>query len=189
MTDLVALFQAGCAAFGARVHRVGAEQWSAGTPCTEWSVTDLVDHLIDEHLWAPPLLSGHRLETAQAIVESEKHILEGSRSAAWDAASLASARAFAEEGVLDRAVSLSRGSTPASEYISEMIFDLAVHSWDLGRAIGMDEALPAELVAFSLPLAESFSGAASPWFAPPQPAPQDASDEERLIALTGRRPR
>lgn len=189
MTDLVALFQAGCAAFGARVHRVGSGQWQAGTPCTEWSVADLVDHLIDEHLWAPPLLSGHLLETARAIVESEKHTLEGDRPAAWDAASLASARAFAEDGAIDREVSLSRGPAPASEYLSEMIFDLAVHSWDLGRAIGMDEALPAELVAFALPFAQSFSGDASPWFAPPQAAPEGASDEERLIALTGRRPR
>lgn len=189
MTDLVALFQAGCATFGARVHRVDAEQWPAGTPCTEWSVADLVDHLIDEHLWVPPLLSGHRLETAGAIVKSARHTLEGDRPAAWDAASLASARAFAEQGALDRDVALSRGSTAASEYISEMIFDLTVHSWDLGRAIGMNEALPAELVAFTLPFAESFSGDTSPWFAPPQPAPADASDEERLIALTGRRPR
>lgn len=148
----------------------------------------LVDHLIDEHLWLPPLLAGHALDAAGKIVESQKHSLAGDRIAAWDAAVLASSRAIDEAGALDREVALSRGATPAAEYLSEMIVDAAVHAWDLGRAIGYDAPLPAELVEFAMPLAQQFAGS-EPYFQAPVEPPADATAEERLIALTGRRPR
>lgn len=186
MTDLVALLHTGTAQFGARVHRVA--NWSGPTPCSEWDVNALVDHLIDEHLWLPPLLAGHDLDAAGKIVESQKHSLAGDRVAAWDAAALASGRAIDEPGVLDREVALSRGRTPASEYLSEMIADAVIHSWDLGRAIDMRDPLPPELVEFTLPLAEQFAGS-EPYFRPPVDAPADATPEERLIALSGRDPR
>jgi uncharacterized protein (TIGR03086 family) len=188
MSDLLALFKTGCALFGSRVHAVGADQWTLATPCSEWDVATLVDHLIDEHLWVPPLLGGHNLAAAGGIVESAKRTVGTDRAAAWDAAALDSQRAFGEPGALDRDVALSRGPTPAGDYIEEMIADLAVHAWDLGRAVGVREPLPNELVQFVFPLAERYSGA-EPYFAPPVDPPDDATDEERLIALTGRQPR
>jgi len=188
MKDLLALFGAGCTVFGSRVHAVGVDQWTLATPCAEWDVATLVDHLIDEHLWVPPLLGGHDLATAGGIVDSAKRSIGTDQAAAWDAAVLDSQRAFAEPGALDREVALSRGPTPATEYIDEMIADLTIHGWDLGRAIGVREPLPDALVQFVFPLAERYSGA-EPYFAPAVAPPDGATDEERLIALTGRQPR
>jgi uncharacterized protein (TIGR03086 family) len=186
MTDLVALLHAGAAEFGARVHRV--EDWSGATPCSDWDVGALVDHLIDEHLWLPPLLAGHGLDAAGKIVEAQKHSLAGDRVAAWDAAVLASRRAVDEPAAIDREVALSRGPTPASEYLGEMIVDATVHAWDLGRAIGYDVSLPAELVEFAMPTARQFAGS-EPYFRAPVEPPADATPEEQLIAMTGRQPR
>ena len=188
MSDLLALFKVGCALFGSRVHAVRADQWSLGTPCAEWDVATLVDHVIDEHLWVPPLVGGHDLATAGGIVESVKRTLGPDRVAAWDDAALDSQRAFGEPGALDRDVNLSRGPTPATEYIGEMIADLTIHGWDLGRAIGVGDPLPDDLVQFVRPLAERYGGA-EPYFAPAVEPPDDATDEERMIALTGRQPR
>jgi uncharacterized protein (TIGR03086 family) len=188
MTDLLALFHTGVAEFGARVHRVSDEQWAAWTPCSEWDVTALVDHLIDEHVWLPPLMSGQGLDAAGKIVEAAKRNLDPDRAAAWDAVALASSRSVDEPGALDRQVELSRGPSPALEYVGEMIVDLVVHGWDLGRAIGVDDPLPGELIEFAMPLAQAVSGTA-PYFAASVDPPEDATDEERLMALTGRRPR
>lgn len=188
MSDLLALFRAGCELFGARVHAVPADQWHLPTPCAEWDVAALVDHLVDEHLWVPPLLEGHDLATAAGIVESAKRTIGADRAAAWDAAALDSQRSFRAPGALDREVALSRGPTPATDYLTEMIADVTIHGWDLGRAIGVREPLPGELVQFVFPLAERFAGA-DPYFAPPVRPPDGATDEERLIALTGRQPR
>ena len=52
MSDLLEVFNLGLAEFGKRVGRVGADQWTASTPCSEWDVRTLVDHVIDEQVWA-----------------------------------------------------------------------------------------------------------------------------------------
>ena len=36
--------------FTARVHAIPADGWDAPTPATEWTVRDLVAHVLDEHL-------------------------------------------------------------------------------------------------------------------------------------------
>ena len=48
--------------FDSRVRRVRPEQWDWDTPCKEWSVRDLVNHLVHEQLWAPELLAGCTVE-------------------------------------------------------------------------------------------------------------------------------
>ena len=190
MTDLLALFNQGLAEFGARVHRVGADHWSDSTPCSDWDVGSLVEHLIDEQLWVPPLVSGHDLATADTMVKAERHSLGDDRAAAWDAAALASKRAAGEPGALDRQVELSRGPTPASDYIGEMIMDAVVHAWDLGHAIGYREPLPDDLVQFTLAGVQAFGDLSTTGlFSPAVPVPDDASAEDRLIAFTGRDPR
>jgi uncharacterized protein (TIGR03086 family) len=190
MTDLVALFNQALAEFGSRVHRVGADQWSARTPCSEWDVGALVDHVIDEQVWARPLMSGHDLEVGAAMVASEKQRLGANRVDAWDAASLEAREAFGELGALDRQVTLSRGPTPAADYLADMIIDVVVHSWDLGRAIGVTDALPDDLVNFALAGLEPHGDlSATGLFDAPVPLPDGASAEDRLVALTGRRPR
>ena len=44
--------------FGQRVMAIGEGDWARPTPCTDWSVRDLVRHVVYEDLWAPPLLAG-----------------------------------------------------------------------------------------------------------------------------------
>ncbi len=190
MTDLLALFNQGLAEFGSRVHRVGADQWSAPTPCSEWDVSALVDHLIDEQVWVAPLMAGHDLDTAAAIVEESKRTLDLDRVAAWDAAALGSRDAFGAVGALDRQVMLSRGETPATDYLNEMIFDLVIHAWDLGTAIGVTDALPDELIRVTRAGVDAFGDlSASGLFSAPVPVSDGASPEEQLVALTGRHPR
>lgn len=48
--------------FDARIRLVGDAQWHLPTPCTEWDVRMLADHLVAEQLWAPHLLRGETLE-------------------------------------------------------------------------------------------------------------------------------
>ncbi|MEP6599366.1 MAG: TIGR03086 family metal-binding protein [Actinomycetota bacterium] len=190
MTDVLAVLDLGLETFGARVHRIRSEDWDAPTPCADWTVADLVAHLVDEQLWVPPLLNGHALDVAGQVVDAAKRSFADDRVEQWDAAALASARAFHEPGAIERTAQLSAGPTPVADYAGEVVFDLAVHSWDLGIALGITEPLPDELVRTALALAERAGDlSASGVFDPPQPVPDGASDEQRLVALTGRRPR
>ena len=48
--------------FDGRVQQVKAAQWRDPTPCTEWDVHALVNHIVNEARWVRPLLAGKTLE-------------------------------------------------------------------------------------------------------------------------------
>ena len=66
--DLVTTFLTAQAAFAERVHAVTPDQWQLGTPDAQWTVANLVGHLVDEHRWAAPLLAGLDMDAARAAV-------------------------------------------------------------------------------------------------------------------------
>jgi uncharacterized protein (TIGR03086 family) len=193
MDNLVAMFTAAVDEFGTCVRAVADDQWDAPTPATEWSVADLVGHLVSEHRWAPPLMHGHDLDAATKIVDSEEaahDVPSGPALAAeWAEVSRASASAFGEPGALERTVALSRGPTPASQYLVEMVFDLVVHSWDLGTAIGRSSPAPTDTVEFLYTQVKDMGDLSRTGvFDPPVPIPGDASTFDKLLAQTGRNP-
>ena len=186
MDDLIELFTTGQREFGTRVHAIG-DRWDAPTPNSDWSVADLVDHLIDEHRWVEPLLDGQNFKTAGEIVAGTRD--PGDRVQAWDEAARSSYRSVTAHGALDRSVDLSRGATAVPDYLQEMIFDLAVHSWDLGRALEFDGELDPALIDFALAQAQQMGNdGSSGIFNAPISVPDDAPAIVRLVALTGRHP-
>jgi uncharacterized protein (TIGR03086 family) len=194
--DLVALFLSAQGAFGDRVHAVREDQWHAPTPCRDWDVAALVNHVTDEDKWVPPLVHGLDLNAAGKVVEASRTLpvdggVGANLVAVWDEAAIASADAFRADGALERSVDLSRGPTPARDYIGEMIFDHLVHAWDLGRAIGYDGPLPEDVVETVYSMAQGMGdlSAFGDMFAAPVAVPDDASTLDKLIGLTGRDPR
>ncbi len=173
--------------FDRRVRAVRPDQWRDPTPCTEWDVRALVDHLVVEQLWAPLLLGGATIEDVGDRFDGDQ--LGDDPVAAWESAAAAARAAFAAPGALLRSVALSNGHRPADEYCHEMTMDLTVHAWDLARGIGADERLDEELVrdvlGFIEPRVEELVGTGL--FAPPVAVGEDADAQTRLLALLGRR--
>ncbi|MEW2415991.1 TIGR03086 family metal-binding protein [Streptomyces sp. NPDC046866] len=174
--------------FGERVRAVAADQWGAPTPCTEWSVRDLVNHVTGEQLWVPPLVSdGSTVEEVGARFAGD--VLGADPLAAWERAAQAAHDAFAAPGALERTVQLSYGPTKAAAYCSELTADCVVHAWDLSRGIGADDRLPDGLVEFSIkevmPYADGL--ATSGMYAEPLEVPPGADAQTRLLALLGRK--
>jgi uncharacterized protein (TIGR03086 family) len=175
--------------FGSRVHTVGAGQWDASTPCSEWSVRELVNHLTVEQLWAP------RLVRDGATVDEVGDAFDGDQlgddpAAAWDRAATVAIEVFRAPHALDRTVHLSYGDTPAVAYCAQMTTDATVHAWDLSRGIGADEDLPEDLATAALHEVEPYANGLhkSGMFAPPIEPPPGADDRTRLLCLLGRRP-
>ncbi|WP_431041476.1 TIGR03086 family metal-binding protein [Streptomyces sp. P1-3] len=174
--------------FTDRVHAIRPDQWDAPTPCTEWSVRDLVNHLTAEQLWVPPLVrDGSTIEAQGDAFDGD--VLGDDPVAAWDRAAAEARAAFRAPGAIERTVHLSYGETPASHYCAQMITDAVVHAWDLSRGIGADERLPAALVTFSVreitPYAADLEK--SGLFAAPVEPPAGADVQTKLLALLGRR--
>ena len=171
--------------FGARVRAVPADRWEAPTPCREWTVRDLVNHLVGEHLWAAHLLRG---ETLDEVGDRYDGDLVGQEPvAAWSAAEANSSAAWKGLVSLDQPVTVSAGQTSAGAYAEEMLLDLVVHGWDLARGAGQDEAMDpaalAHLLAFVSSNADSWKDTGM--FAPPVRT-ASADPQDRLLALLGR---
>ena len=189
--DLIAMFPAAQAAFTERVHAIADDQWQLGTPDAQWTVTDLVWHLTDEHRWAGPLLAGLDMDQARAVVAGSGPAgADGAaRARAWDLAAAMSAEAVRADGALSGSVAITRGPAPAAEYLEEMILDLIVHAWDLGTAIGYPGPLPADAVQAIYPLAQAVvDRTPSGMFDAPVQVSTDAPVTDKLVALTGRHP-
>lgn len=172
--------------FGRRVHAVEPGSWTNDTPDTDWTVRDLVNHLVVEHLWAPPLLGGQSVCDVGDRFDGD--VLGADPVAAWDAAIQASLTAWAAADDEDT-VALSSGPTPVRQYAEEMLMDLTVHSWDLCRGIGGDDRLDPACVEHVLAYVEAhidnFRGTGLFGDA----VETDSTDpQDRLLALLGRRP-
>jgi uncharacterized protein (TIGR03086 family) len=174
--------------FGRRVHLVRPDQWGRATPCGDWQVRDLVNHLVVEQLWVPPLLAGQTIAEVGNRFDGDQ--LGEDPVGAWDESSAAAHAALTEPGALDRVVHLSYGDRRAHEYAMDLTFDLVVHTWDLARGLGVDERVDPELVDQAYEYAESQADvfAGSGLFASPVPVGDDAGKQSRLVALTGRNP-
>ena len=173
--------------FGRQVHAIRDDQWGARTPCSDWDVRQLVNHLVYEQRWAVPLLEGATV--ADVGDQFEGDLLSDDPVGTWEAAVAVALAAADADGALERDVHLSYGDVPGSDYVVELSVDAVVHTWDLARAIGGDEHLDPELVAMAQRYVEPRLDmlAASGMFDPPVDVPDDADDQTKLLGLFGRR--
>jgi uncharacterized protein (TIGR03086 family) len=187
MDEVLDLHRRALEEFGRRVHAVRPDQWTCPTPCRDWEVRMLVNHLVVEQLWVPPLLDGRTVAEVGDRLAGDQ--LGDDPVRRWDEAAAAAQAALEADGALGRTVHLSYGDRPAHEYARELVFDLVVHAWDLARATDGDEKIDPSLV-------EAVYGRIEPdadlsgtgMYDPPVPVPPDADEQTRLIAATGRRP-
>jgi len=185
--DTPAMFRRAVAEFDGRVRQIGAHQWQAPTPDEDWSVRDLVNHVVGEDLWAPLLLAGSTI--AEVGDRFDGDVLGAEPSAAWTAASAAAEQAVDADGAMDRIVHLSFGDFPGREYTLQLFADHLIHAWDLARAIGADEHLDEELVVSCAtwfePMEEAYRSAGAIGARPPVSG--HADPQTLLLACFGRR--
>jgi uncharacterized protein (TIGR03086 family) len=184
--DQAALHRRAVEEFDARVRAVGDDQWDLPTPCSDWTVRQLVNHLVYENRWTVPLMEGSTIAAVGDRYEGD--LLGDDPKGAWAESSADAVAAVQADGALERTVDLSSGPTPAGEYVSQLFADHLIHAWDLARAVGADERLDPELV-----------DACAAWFTRMEPlyrsigaigkrpqTPPDADAQTILLAAFGR---
>jgi uncharacterized protein (TIGR03086 family) len=171
------------------VHLITGDQWAAPTPCSEWIVRDLVNHLVSEQLWVAHLLAGATL--AEVGDRYDGDVLGDEPVGAWERAAAEAREAWTAPGVLERRVQLSFGETDGADYCWQMTFDRAVHAWDLATAIGAPQPIrpdvAEELLRTMRPQVEQWQGIGL--FEAPVAVAEDAPAPDQLVALSGRQPR
>ncbi|MEZ5192706.1 MAG: TIGR03086 family metal-binding protein [Nocardioides sp.] len=117
-----------------RLDGVGTADWQRPTPCRDWDVRQLVNHLVGEDLWTVPLMAGARLEDVGDRLDGD---LLGDDAGAAARASAKAARAAVDEHLpAGGGVNLSYGEERAEEYVMQLAADHLVHAWDLAAAVG-----------------------------------------------------
>jgi uncharacterized protein (TIGR03086 family) len=170
------------AAIGDLIDRIPADQWTAPTPCTQWSVRDVVDHLVGMNLVFVALLEDSPMPERGADRLGADPVGAYRRSAA------ALEAAAARPGVLERSQATPVGVATGAERLQWRIADLLTHGWDLIQATGVLADLPDDLVeqALTFVQAQLPSQPRAGRFADPQPISDNAPALNRLAAITGR---
>jgi uncharacterized protein (TIGR03086 family) len=183
-----ALFAAAGSAFGRHVHAIEPAQWGHPTPCADWSVRDLVNHLAVEDLWAVPIFDGRTIDEVGAEFDGDQ--LGDQPVARWDAAIEGAIHAMDGPRAMTGIVHLSFGDLPGSEYAMQLFADHLVHAWDLAMALGRDPALDGDLVTVCREwFTANEEGYRSAGVIGPRPdLPVDGDDLAQLIVAFGRSP-
>ena len=128
----------------ATVQEVSGD-WAAPTPCTDWNVRALVNHVVGEDRWTKPLVDGRTIADVGDAFDGDL-LGEDPKPLAMAAADEA-ITAVAERLPAGGKVHLSYGEEEIEEYISQLVADHLIHGWDLAAATGQQRVLDPELVA------------------------------------------
>jgi uncharacterized protein (TIGR03086 family) len=172
--------------FGEKVHAVGDDQWSADTPCSEWDVRALVNHLVSEALWVKPLLDGRTIAEVGDRLDGD--LLGDDPRAAFDRAAEEAVAAASEPDATDRTVHISAGDTPAGAYLSELFSDFVIHGWDLARGIGADDTIDPGYAAALYERMKPIESEMRTWgvYGDAVEVAEDADTQTKLLAVFGR---
>jgi uncharacterized protein (TIGR03086 family) len=187
MLSPVELHRRAVAEFDTRVRAIRDDHWQRSTPCDDWDVHALVNHIVNEDRWTPPLIEGKTIEEVGDAFDGD--LLGSDPKGAWDQAARearTSVDTVADD--LGRKVNVSWGQITAAEYIQQLWTDHLIHAWDLARGVDADDKLDPELVEICLELSapqEDFLKSTGA-FGTKVEAPANADPQTKLLAIFGR---
>lgn len=164
--------------FDRRVQAASHEQWSLPTPCEGWSASDLVAHMATN---MAGLAAGL---TQTEPVQFDPADVKGSWARAHEA--IVHALRTAD---LQTKVPGPIGLMPAADVIERLLsVDVLVHTWDLARALGGDEALDPDDVVRAFAVMEPMDAIIRMpgVFGPKVPTREGADAQTVLLHFLGR---
>jgi uncharacterized protein (TIGR03086 family) len=169
------------------VAGVDRGQFGEATPCADWNVEELLNHIVSGNWWASELARGATIEGVGSRLDGDQ--LGSDPLDAYDRSAEAAAAAFEAAGALDAPCAVSYGPVPGSVYAGHRFIDILIHGWDLAAATGQDRTLDPALVdacsAEVEPQVELIRGSGA--FGEEVTILPDADAQTRLLAELGRR--
>ena len=165
---------------------IGPDQGALPTPCTEWTVLQLVNHNIEIQTGAHALLVGRGAEPPPADLNAALPEGAGSALQAVTGRVVEALKSMDLEEPLDSPF----GLIPASRFILFPMADLVIHKWDLAKATGQDCSIDHRLAEICYrvlaPVAEMARENGE--CGPEVPVPPSASIQDKLLGMAGRQP-
>ncbi|MEU6263961.1 TIGR03086 family metal-binding protein [Saccharopolyspora shandongensis] len=182
MSEISERYRALATEFTRRVEAVPADGWSAQSPCEGWTALDVLRHVVEVHRDIPGW-AGLTITLAKVVDDDPL--------GAWLEAR------YAIQALLDDPQRAGReyegmfGRTTAEATIDRFLcFDLLVHGWDIAKATGQDETLPADEVTrvFADVRALGDNIRHKGVCGPEVPVAENAPEQDRMLAFLGRNP-
>jgi len=153
------------------LRSVGPEDYARPTPCSDWTVSELVDHVIQAPRQFAMMVRGEEVDWAAPTPHAEDPV------------------ATYHENVQALLAALSErpDSGPGADW---QCAEIAVHTWDLATALGRStETFDPEVAerGRAFMLASLNDDNRDPAFGPERPAPAGADAYARVAAFAGRR--
>ncbi|OBI18942.1 TIGR03086 family protein [Mycobacterium sp. E2327] len=167
-------------AFAGVLANVSPDRYRGRTPCSEWTIRDLIEHVI-----------GGNERVAILAGRADKPPARPDDIAAAHRASAAAAQeVFAAPDGMTTTFKLPFGEVPGQMYIGMRTSDVLTHAWDLAAATGQSTDLDPELAAEELEAVRAFVGpqfrGPDKPFAEERPCPHGRAPADQLAAFLGR---
>jgi uncharacterized protein (TIGR03083 family) len=149
------------------LHTIAKDDLNKQTPCREFDVEKLTDHLMNS------------ITTIGGMAGAEFPERDRPALDAW------------HHRGLDGTVPFGKGEAPAKMMVGVLSIEFLVHAWDYGTAIGREVTAPEALSDYVMGLARKIitpQGRTNVGFDDPVEVPADAGALDQLIAYTGRKP-
>jgi uncharacterized protein (TIGR03086 family) len=174
--DLLDLYE-GASVWAAEKVDGAAGQLDAPTPCEEWDVRTLLNHMIDTQRY---FAGSARGEDVARPSPQPPEILGDDPVAEFDRARAETALAFSRPGVIEKT-----GPALGIAFTEQLL-----HGWDVAQATGQDTTMPDGLpeAAYEMIHGRFTDEQRKGVFKPEIDVGPDASAQDRLLAYTGRAP-
>lgn len=174
------------------VDRVGPDQWTAPTPCSEWNVRELLHHLTNGNVIFAMLASGERSPGPITAEERETDWLGTDPAQGFRAAGIRMHDAFLTPGFLEAHFDTPyMGEASGATIVHMRMNEQLIHGWDLARGIAQPPDFPEDLAEEALRFWQMGLGdrprTGMP-FGEPIHLPDSAPAIDRLAAFLGRQP-
>lgn len=169
------------------VNQVDPAMFDLPTPCAEWNVRQLVNHMAITCRFSAAIMN-EQPPTEDRL--SDRDVLGADVKASFDASAATAVSAFGGVGAMERVVDAPIGAVPGASWVHFPTWDLYVHTWDLTRATGISMDERPEVTGDILDWArQTFSGARDvDQLGEIIDLPKDASAIDQLVSHFGRNP-
>jgi uncharacterized protein (TIGR03086 family) len=186
----ITTMQRACASTERILEGVSPAQYDLPTPCEQWPVRALMNHVLGTLSLGAALLGDTRPAVPMAPGELPDVDLVGDDPAEAYRVGVEALRASAEGDALTRPHATPLGDMPGAVLGGFTTLDIAVHGWDLAKATGQDPTLDADLADDVLAFARQAitDATRAPRIGAEVAVPSGAPITDQLVGYLGRRP-
>jgi uncharacterized protein (TIGR03086 family) len=188
-TSQVELLMRACGSTRLILDKVGREQLALPTPCRDWPVHDLIEHIVR----ATDFFADVAEQGSSPEGREWPNYADGDFVRSFNQQAGRMVTAFSTPGAMERIMVLPNGAQPGRLCIQVATGETFVHGWDLAKATGRemppDQGVAEALLASQWPsMSAEVRNAHPSVFAPEIAVPREAPAIDQLVGFLGRAP-